>query len=131
MGWGVNGFILDFIIGEFCLSYIDIQILDCGNYYFVNQGYYFKFDVEMCWYIDYCFDLNLWLCYIGFMVFDIYCIFFQGGIFFYFNICKYLQGKFRLVYECNLLVYIVEQAGGKVIICQLECIFEFEVNYFY
>ncbi|KGE85489.1 class 1 fructose-bisphosphatase [Phaeodactylibacter xiamenensis] len=128
-GRGVNGFTLDPTIGEFCLSHTDIQIPDRGNYYSVNQGYYLKFDVEMRRYIDHCSDLNLRLRYIGSMVSDIHRILFQGGIFLYPNTRKYPQGKLRLVYECNPLAYIVEQAGGKAITCQLERILELEVNH--
>ncbi len=128
-GRGVNGFTLDPTIGEFCLSHTDIQIPDRGNYYSVNQGYYLKFDVEMRRYIDHCSDLNLRLRYIGSMVSDIHRILFQGGIFLYPNTRKYPQGKLRLVYECNPLSYIVEQAGGKAITCQLERILDLEVNH--
>jgi fructose-1,6-bisphosphatase I len=128
-GRGVNGFTLDPTIGEFCLSHTDIQIPDRGNYYSVNQGYYLKFDVEMRRYIDHCSDLNLRLRYIGSMVSDIHRILFQGGIFLYPNTRKYPQGKLRLVYECNPLAYIVEEAGGKAITCQLERILELEVNH--
>ncbi|MEQ8707219.1 MAG: class 1 fructose-bisphosphatase [Phaeodactylibacter sp.] len=128
-GRGVNGFTLDPTIGEFCLSHTDIQIPDRGNYYSVNQGYYLKFDVEMRRYIDHCSDLNLRLRYIGSMVSDIHRILFQGGIFLYPNTRKYPQGKLRLVYECNPLAYIVEQAGGKAITCQLERILELEVKH--
>lgn len=128
-GRGVNGFTLDPTIGEFCLSHTDIKIPDRGNYYSVNQGYYLKFDVEMRRYIDHCSDLNLRLRYIGSMVSDIHRILFQGGIFLYPNTRKYPQGKLRLVYECNPLAYIVEQAGGKAITCQLERILELEVNH--
>ncbi|HHS96090.1 MAG TPA: class 1 fructose-bisphosphatase [Phaeodactylibacter sp.] len=125
-GRGVNGFTLDPSIGEFCLSHRDIQIPDRGQYYSVNQGYYLKFDVEMRRYIDYCSDLNLRLRYIGSMVSDIHRILFQGGIFLYPNTRKYPKGKLRLLYECNPLSYIVEQAGGKAISCQLERILDME-----
>lgn len=128
-GRGVNGFTLDPTIGEFCLSHTDIQIPDKGNYYSVNQGYYLKFDVEMRRYIDYCSDMNLRLRYIGSMVSDIHRILFQGGIFLYPNTRKYPQGKLRLVYECNPLSFIVEQAGGKAITCQLERILELPVEH--
>lgn len=128
-GRGVNGFTLDPTIGEFCLSHRDIQIPDRGNYYSVNQGYYLKFDVEMRRYIDHCSDLNLRLRYIGSMVSDIHRILFQGGIFLYPNTRKYPQGKLRLVYECNPLSFIVEQAGGKSISCQLERILELDVKH--
>jgi fructose-1,6-bisphosphatase I len=128
-GRGVNGFTLDPTIGEFCLSHRDIKIPDHGNYYSVNQGYYLKFDVEMRRYIDQCSDMNLRLRYIGSMVSDIHRNLLQGGIFLYPNTRKYPQGKLRLVYECNPLAYIVEQAGGKAITCQLERILELDVKH--
>jgi len=128
-GRGVNGFTLDPTIGEFCLSHQNIQIPAHGNYYSVNQGYYLKFDLEMRRYIDHCSDLNLRLRYIGSMVSDIHRILFQGGIFLYPNTRKFAQGKLRVVYECNPLSYIVEQAGGKAITCQLERILDLEVKH--
>lgn len=127
-GRGVNAFTLDPSIGEFCLSHKDIKIPNRGQYYSVNQGYYLKFDVEMRRYIDYCSDLNLRLRYIGSMVSDIHRILFQGGIFLYPNTRKYPQGKLRMLYECNPLSYIVEQAGGKAITCQLERILDVELT---
>ena len=127
-GRGVNGFTLDPSIGEFCLSHRDIVIPDRGRYYSVNQGYYLKFDVEMRRYIDYCSDLNLRLRYIGSMVSDIHRTLLQGGIFLYPNTRKYPQGKLRLLYECNPLSYIVEQAGGKAINTQLQRILDLEAK---
>ena len=127
-GRGVNGFTLDPTIGEFCLSHQNIKIPDRGNYYSVNQGYYLKFDVEMRRYIDHCSDMNLRLRYIGSMVSDIHRILFQGGIFLYPNTRKYPKGKLRLVYECNPIGFIVEQAGGKAIDAQLRRILELEVK---
>ncbi len=123
-GRGVNGFTLDPTIGEFCLSHQDIKIPASGNYYSVNQGYYLKFDVEMRRYIDHCCDENLRLRYIGSMVSDVHRILFQGGIFLYPNTRKYPQGKLRLLYECNPLSFVVEQAGGKAISCQLKRIMD-------
>ncbi|MFK7807065.1 MAG: class 1 fructose-bisphosphatase [Saprospiraceae bacterium] len=127
-GRGVNAFTLDTSIGEFCLSHRDIKIPERGQYYSVNQGYYLKFDVEMRRYIDHCSDLNLRLRYIGSMVSDIHRILFQGGIFLYPNTRKYPQGKLRMLYECNPLSYIVEQAGGKAMTCQLERILDLELT---
>ncbi len=125
-GRGVNGFTLDPTIGEFCLSHPDIQMPKRGRYYSVNQGYYLKFDVEMRRYIDYCSDLNLRLRYIGSMVADVHRILFQGGIFLYPNTRKYPHGKLRLLYECNPLSFIVEQAGGKAVTCQLERVLDIQ-----
>ncbi len=125
-GRGVNGFTLDPSIGEFCLSHRDIQIPDRGKYYSVNQGYYLKFDAEIRRYIDYCSDLNLRLRYIGSMVSDIHRTLFMGGIFLYPNTRKFPRGKLRLLYECNPMAFIVEQAGGKAITCNLERILEID-----
>lgn len=125
-GQGVNGFTLDPTIGEFCLSHKDIQIPASGRYYSVNQGYYLKFDVEMRRYIDQCSDMNLRLRYIGSMVADVHRILFQGGIFLYPNTRKYPNGKLRLLYECNPLSFIVEQAGGKAINTQLNRIMDID-----
>ena len=125
-GNGVNGFTLDPSIGEFCLSHRDMKIPDRGNYYSVNQGYYLKFDLEMRRYIDYCCDENLRLRYIGSMVSDVHRMIFQGGIFLYPNTRKYPLGKLRLVYECNPMAFIVEQAGGKALSCQLKRILDQE-----
>jgi len=125
-GKGVNGFTLDPTIGEFCLSHRDIKIPEHGPYYSVNQGYYLKFDLEMRRYIDHCSDMNLGLRYIGSMVSDVHRMIFQGGIFLYPNTRKYPAGKLRLLYECNPMSMIVEQAGGKAINCQLDRILDID-----
>jgi fructose-1,6-bisphosphatase I len=114
-GNGLNGFTLDPSIGEFCLSHRDIRIPKSGQFYSVNQGYYLKFDVEMRRYIDHCSDMNYSLRYIGSMVSDIHRILFHGGIFLYPNTRKFPKGKLRLLYECNPLAFLVEQAGGRAI----------------
>jgi fructose-1,6-bisphosphatase I len=54
---------------------------------------------------------------------------FQGGIFLYPQTRKYPQGKLRLLYECNPLAFIVEQAGGKAMTCQLERILDLELTH--
>lgn len=127
-GNGVNGFTLDPSIGEFCLSHPNMKIPSKGNYYSVNQGYYLKFDLEMRRYIDQCSDSNLRLRYIGSMVSDLHRIMFQGGIFLYPNTRKYVNGKLRLLYECNPMSFIIEQAGGIAINTKLERILELPVN---
>ena len=125
-GRGVNGFTLDPSIGEFCLSHRNMRIPDSGKFYSVNQGYYSKFDLEMRRYIDHCSDQNYGLRYIGSMVSDIHRILIQGGIFLYPSTRKYAKGKLRLLYECNPLSFIVEQAGGKAINSQLKRILDLE-----
>ena len=123
-GRGVNGFTLDPSIGEFCLSHRNMRIPEHGQTYSVNQGYYSKFDLEMRRYIDHCSDQNYGLRYIGSMVSDIHRILIQGGIFLYPSTRKYPKGKLRLLYECNPLSLIVEQAGGKAMNSQLKRILD-------
>lgn len=127
-GNGVNGFTLDPSIGEFCLSHPDMKIPKEGNYYSVNQGYYLKFDLEMRRYIDQCSDSNLRLRYIGSMVSDLHRIMFQGGIFLYPNTRKYVNGKLRLLYECNPMSFIIEQAGGMALNTKLQRILELPIE---
>lgn len=125
-GRGVNGFTLDPSIGEFCLSHRNMRIPEKGAYYSVNQGYYSKFDLEMRRYIDHCSDQNYGLRYIGSMVSDIHRILIHGGIFLYPSTRKYPKGKLRLLYECNPLSMIVEQAGGKSMTGSLHRILDIE-----
>jgi len=125
-GSGVNGFTLDPSIGEFCLSHRKMQIPQSGQFYSVNQGYYSKFDLEMRRYIDHCSDQNYGLRYIGSMVSDIHRILIHGGIFLYPSTRKFPKGKLRVLYECNPLSMIVEQAGGKAINTQLKRILDLE-----
>jgi fructose-1,6-bisphosphatase I len=50
--------------------------------------------------------------YIGSLVADIHRNMIKGGIFLYPATSKYPNGKLRLLFECNALALIVEQAGG-------------------
>ena len=114
-GNGVNVFTLDTSIGEYCLSHKNLKMPDTGKIYSVNQGYYIKFDLEMRRYIDYCNDKAHRLRYIGTMVADIHRTLIKGGIFIYPAMIGYPKGKLRLLYECNPLSFLIEQAGGKSI----------------
>lgn len=112
-GKGVNGFTLDPSIGEFCLSHPDIQIPQNGKIYAVNQSAYHKFDESVRQYIDECMDEGLTFRYVGSMVADVHRTLIKGGIFMYPATSTAPKGKLRLLYECNPLSFIVEQAGGK------------------
>lgn len=112
-GRGVNGFTLDPSIGEFCLSHPDIQIPKNGNIYSCNQGSYRSFPKAIQAYIEECLDNSYKLRYIGSMVADVHRTLIKGGIFFYPDTQKNPKGKLRLLYECNPLGFILEQAGGK------------------
>jgi len=118
-GAGVNGFTLDPSIGEFCLSHPDIHIPSKGEMYSVNQGNYSKFKKGVQNFIKYCNECDeetnrpYSLRYVGSMVADIHRNLLKGGIFMYPSTSSSPNGKLRLLYECNPMALIVEQAGGK------------------
>lgn len=118
-GNGVNGFTLDPSIGEFCLSHPNLKIPEHGYIYSINEGHYSKFPDGVKQYIKYCQQEQAaegrpyTSRYIGSMVADIHRNLIKGGIFLYPSSSSYPQGKLRLLYECNPLAFIVEQAGGK------------------
>ncbi|HHJ49825.1 MAG TPA: class 1 fructose-bisphosphatase [Phaeodactylibacter sp.] len=116
-GKGVNGFTLDPSIGEFCLSHPNIRIAERGSQYSINQGYYKRFDERVKRFIDHYSNARMSLRYIGSMVADVHRILLKGGIFLYPGTEDRPEGKLRLLYECNPLGYLVEQAGGKAIHC--------------
>ncbi len=116
---GVNGFTLDTSIGEFCLSHPDIQCPDDGKIYSVNHGNFFKYDKRVQDYIQCCQQKTekdggpYTNRYIGSMVADLHRTLIKGGIFIYPVTAGAPNGKLRLVYECNPMAFIIEQAGGK------------------
>lgn len=118
-GYGVNGFTLDPSIGEFCLSHPDIQIPKMGVIYSVNQGNFSNFSEGVRRYIHHCQGLDsenktpLSLRYIGSMVADLHRNLIKGGIFMYPASVGAPNGKLRLLYECNPMSFLVEQAGGR------------------
>ncbi len=114
-GNGVNGFTLDPSIGEFCLSHPDMKIPDTSRFYSINQGYYKRFDSQMQSFINYCTSQKMRLRYIGSMVADVHRTLLYGGLFLYPTMDTEPYGKLRLLYECNPLSFIIEQAGGKAI----------------
>lgn len=118
-GRGVNGFTLDPSIGEFCLSHRNMQIPETGKIYSINQGNFGSFPEGVKQYVRYCKQEDkatkrpYSLRYIGSMVADIHRSLIIGGIFIYPPTKDSPNGKLRLLYECNPLSFIVEQAGGR------------------
>lgn len=117
-GLGVSVFTLDPSIGEFILSDRGIKIPDHGGIYSINEGSYNSWDLGLKKYIKYCQEEDpetgrpYSARYIGSMVADIHRTLIKGGIFIYPHSKRYPNGKLRLMYECNPLSFIVEQAGG-------------------
>ena len=118
-GNGVNGFTLDPTIGEFCLSHPDIKSPSTGRIYSVNEGNYVRFPDGVKKFIKYCQENDpatgrpYTSRYIGSLVSDVHRNMMTGGIFLYPPSESYPTGKLRLVYECNPVSFIIEQAGGK------------------
>ncbi len=116
-GHGVNGFTLNPAIGTFYLSHPNMKFPVDGCIYSVNEGNYIHFPQGVKDYIKYCQteegDRPYTSRYIGSLVSDIHRNMVKGGIYFYPTSSKSPKGKLRLLYECNPMAFIVEQAGGK------------------
>jgi len=118
-GNGVNGFTLDPSIGEFCLSHPNMRIPKTGNIYSVNQGNFVHFPEGVKKYIkslqvdDKANNKPFTLRYIGSLVSDFHRNLIKGGIYIYPTTLASPKGKLRLMYECNPMAMIIEQAGGK------------------
>lgn len=118
-GRGVNGFTLDPSIGEFCLSHPDVKMPETGRMYAMNEG-----NINICEegikeYIEtYCQQTQPGHArpysgrYIGSLVADFHRNLIKGGIYIYPDTSVDPKGKLRLLYECNPLAFIAEQAGG-------------------
>ncbi len=118
-GKGVNGFTLDPSIGEFCLSHPNMKTPEIGKTYSINEGNYVHFPDGVKKYIKYCQEEDkaskrpYSSRYIGSAVADIHRNLITGGIYIYPTTAASPNGKLRLLYECNPISFIIEQAGGK------------------
>jgi len=112
-GHGVNGFTHDPSLGEYVLSHPDMTIPENGKIYSINEGSANSFSDKVNDYLKYCKDNNYTARYIGSLVADFHRNLLKGGIYIYPATAKDTSGKLRLMYECNALAFIAEQAGGK------------------
>jgi fructose-1,6-bisphosphatase I len=116
-GHGVNGFTLNPAIGTFYLSHPRMKIPVDGSIYSVNEGNYVHFPQGVKDYIKYCQleeeNRPYASRYIGSLASDIHRNMIKGGIYLYPTSSKAPEGKLRLLYECNPMSFIIEQAGGK------------------
>ncbi|MCC3156906.1 class 1 fructose-bisphosphatase [Hymenobacter sp. 15J16-1T3B] len=112
-GAGVNGFTYEASLGEFFLSHPNITTPQTGNIYSINEGSWNSFSDGVKQFIQYCKDEQFSARYIGSLVADFHRNLLKGGIYIYPATAKAANGKLRLMYECNALAFIVEQAGGK------------------
>lgn len=111
-GFGVNGFTYEPTLGEYFLSHPNMKMPADGKIYSVNEGSYNSFGKPVKDYIAFCKDKNYTGRYIGSLVADFHRNLLKGGIYIYPATAKDPKGKLRLMYECNALALIAEQAGG-------------------
>ncbi|KAK1806757.1 hypothetical protein P4O66_005262 [Electrophorus voltai] len=116
-GAGVNCFMLDPAIGEFILVDRDVKIKKKGKIYSLNEGYAQHFYPDVTEYLQkkkFPEDSSSPYGgrYVGSMVADVHRTLVYGGIFLYPANVKSPKGKLRLLYECNPMAFIMEQAGG-------------------
>ncbi|MDO6524682.1 class 1 fructose-bisphosphatase [Motilimonas sp. 1_MG-2023] len=118
-GNGVHGFTLDPSIGVFCLSHQDLKMPTQGKIYSINEGNYIKFPLGVKRYLKYCQEQvpeenrPYTSRYIGSLVSDFHRNLLKGGIYMYPTTASAPAGKLRLLYECNPIAFLAEQAGGK------------------
>ncbi len=115
-GKGVSGFTLNQAIGSFYLSHPNMRCPEDGNVYSVNEGNYVHFPQGVKDYIKYCQEEKdnrpYTSRYIGSLVSDCHRNLMRGGVYMYPSTFKTPKGKLRLLYECNPMAFITEQAGG-------------------
>ncbi len=116
-GHGVNGFTLNPAIGSYYLSHPNMMFPEDGKIYSVNEGNYIHFPQGIKNYIKYCQqeegDRPYTSRYIGSLVSDFHRNMIKGGIYMYPKSSKNSNGKLRLLYECNPMAFLAEQANGK------------------
>ena len=116
-GDGVNGFTLNPAIGTFYLSHPNMTFPKSGKIYSVNEGNYVHFPQGIKDYIKFCQqeenDRPYTSRYIGSLVSDFHRNMIKGGIYLYPQSKAHPNGKLRLLYECNPMAFLAEQASGK------------------
>jgi fructose-1,6-bisphosphatase I len=119
-GDGVHGFTLDPLLGEFLLSHEDIRTPERGKFLSVNTSYEQLWDERVQALMRRYRGLDgkrdpMNVRYVGSMVADFHRNLMAGGLFAYPANTRSPNGKLRLMYECNPLAFICEQAGGAAI----------------
>lgn len=116
LGSGVNGFMYDPAIGEFILTDVNMRVPEKGKIYAINEGYAADWEQGVYNYVaakkDPTKGKPYGARYVGSMVADVHRTIKYGGIFIYPGTKAAPNGKLRLLYECNPMAYIIEQAGG-------------------
>lgn len=111
-GHGVNAFTYEPSLGEYFLSHPSIHVQEEGSIYSINEGNCLDFSPGVQAYLKDCHERRMTARYIGSMVADFHRNLMKGGIYIYPSTERAPQGKLRLMYECNPMAFLIEQAGG-------------------
>ena len=122
VGTGVAGFTFNPILGDFFLTHPDIRVPESTREFAINASNSRFWEPPVRRYVDECLagrsgprgaDFNMrW---IASLVAETHRILMRGGVFLYPRDSKDPDrpGRLRLLYECNPIGFIVEQAGGR------------------
>ena len=117
-GHGVHGFTCDPSLGTFYLSHENMMFPEDGSIYSINEGNYLRFPLGVKKYLKHCQEIDpptqrpYTSRYIGSLVSDFHRNLIKGGIYIYPSTASAPKGKLRLLYECNPMAFLTEQAGG-------------------
>jgi fructose-1,6-bisphosphatase I len=111
-GHGVNGFTYEPSLGEYFLSHPNLKMPADGRIYSINEGLSNIFSKPVQEYIHFCKSQSYTGRYIGSLVADFHRNMLKGGIYIYPATLRDVNGKLRLMYECNALAFLAEQADG-------------------
>ena len=121
VGQGVVGFTLDPELGEFLLTHPDIRVAETTHEFAINASNSRFWEAPVRRYVEECLagstgprgkDFNMrW---VASLVAEAHRILMRGGVFLYPRDTKDSSkpGRLRLLYECNPIGWIIEQAGG-------------------
>jgi fructose-1,6-bisphosphatase I / sedoheptulose-1,7-bisphosphatase len=122
VGNGVVGFTFDPIIGEFFLTHPDLRIPETTREFAINASNSRFWEAPVRRYVDECLagrsgprDADFNMRWVASLVAETHRILMRGGVFLYPRDRKdpAKPGRLRLLYECNPIGMIVEQAGGR------------------
>jgi fructose-1,6-bisphosphatase I len=115
-GAGVHMFTLDPAIGAYVLSNENVKMPRKTKVYSCNEGNAETFPEGIRKYLDWAKSGEAGpysTRYVGSLVADFHRTLLKGGVFLYPPTRKQPAGKLRLLYECNPVAFLAEQAGGQ------------------
>jgi fructose-1,6-bisphosphatase I len=114
-GAGVHMFTLDPMIGAYVLSQENVRMPARSKTYSCNEGNAESFPAGVGRYLTWAKSREAGPYssrYVGSLVADFHRTLLKGGVFLYPPTAKQPGGKLRLLYECNPMAFLAEQASG-------------------